>query len=75
MSDSKPLIHVKRNFAEEIESLKKEGATNTFVEKLINDTEKKTKAEMEEQANSKFWTGFLIGLISALVIVFFWKVR
>jgi hypothetical protein len=75
MSESKPLVPDKLNYSAEIENIKKDVAINKQVEGWIADAVKKTKGEMEEQANGKFWSGFLIGIISALVIVFFWKVR
>lgn len=73
MSDAKPPAPEKLNYSAEIENIKKDVAINKQVEGWIGDAVKKTKGEMEEKANSKFWSGFLIGLIVALVIVFFWK--
>ncbi|MBC7471786.1 MAG: hypothetical protein H7196_00770 [candidate division SR1 bacterium] len=73
MSDSKPLIPDKLNYSAEIENIKKDVAINKQVEGWIAEAVKKAKGEMEEKANSKFWSGFLVGLIVALVIVFFWR--
>jgi hypothetical protein len=73
MSDNKAVTPPKRNYAEEIEALKKEGATNTFVEKLIVDTEKKVKTDIEKKLSETFWFGFIIGAIVALVFVLFFR--
>lgn len=73
MSEVKPLIPDKLNYSAEIENIKKDVAINKQIEGWIADAVKKTKVEMEENANSKFWSGFLIGIVTALIIIFFWK--
>jgi hypothetical protein len=73
MSDSQPLIPEKLNYSHEIENIKKEVAVNKQVEGWIDEATKKTKREMEDKLNARFWNGFLFGIIIAIIIMFFWK--
>jgi hypothetical protein len=76
MSDTKPeatKTDDKPNYSAEIENIKKEVAINKQVEGWITDAVKKTKGEMEEKLSQRFWNGFLIGLIVAVIIMFFWR--
>ena len=73
MSESKPLFPEKLNYSAEIENIKKDVAINKQIEGWIADATKKTKTDMESYANAKFWNGFLIGLIVAIIIMFLWR--
>jgi hypothetical protein len=63
----------KKNYAADIENIKKEGIINKQIEQWIEEGVKKGKGELSHQVSKSFWNGFLVGLLIAISIMLLWR--
>ncbi len=63
----------KLSYSEELEKLTKNtptDTTNKYIDGLVTKARNEGKAEVSGKA---FWNGFLLGLFTAIIIMFFWR--